>query len=266
MDNPFLAYHLVIAAVFGLCVGSFITLASWRMPRGEAIVLPRSRCPACRTPLRFFDLFPVVSWVLRGGTCHYCKTRIHWRYPVIELLTAMLFVSIFARYGLSMEGICFLLLGAALLLMTVIDFEHYIIPDSLQIFMFTIGVIYGFTTDRPIENLLTASITGLVVGLMLCYGFKWLRNKEGLGLGDVKFLGVAGIWLGDAQALVPFFVIAGGLGVVTALVWRALKQGAIFPFGPALGASLYACLLFPEIQDGYWQLQHYVWRPLYAMD
>lgn len=244
----------ILVTFTGLCFGSLITLLSWRIPRSLPIGAARSRCPSCKTALGARDLVPFFSWVCSRGACRHCQSKVHWRYPLTELITAALFVFLFYRFGISWYFLTFALLGVLLITMSVIDFEHYIIPDSLQWAMGLLAILYhlGFVGTSP-ATLIVNGLLGVSIGLIIKYGFLWLRKKDGLGMGDVKFLLVAGLWI-SPMGLVLMLFMSGVFGVVTGLAWRMMGHGERFPFGPALGLALYLLLLFPEIEWHFWHI------------
>lgn len=249
----------LIVVLMGLCFGSFVTLASYRLPRDEDVWLEDSRCPHCRAKLAARDLLPVLSWLVNRRKCRACGVFVHWRYPVVELLTGALFLLIYARMGVGTEGLLLALLAVALLTLIVADFEHYIIPDEIHYVLLPLGAIYRFATGAQWPEILSGLALGLGIGFSLRFGYRMFRHKEGLGLGDVKFLAVAGLWLG-MKPLVPFLFFSGVLGVATALLWRALRRGTVFPFGPALAVALFVCVAFPELPDAFWNLQRLMLR------
>lgn len=238
----------------GLVFGSFITLASYRLPLGEGIIRGPSRCPSCRTSLGFKDLWPVLSWLAHKGCCRHCRARISVRYPLIELVTAGIFLLLYARYGLSPAGIMLAFFSVILLIMIVADFEHYIIPDEVHLALLPLGVIYHWLASSPLDAVAVSCAFGAALGLMLHHGYRFLRKKEGLGFGDVKFLAVAGLWLGNIMLFPPFLLFSGLLGIMTGLAWRALGLGERFPFGPALAAALFLCVAYPEFPALFWAM------------
>ena len=242
---------LILAA--GLCFGSFVTLASFRLPRDESVVRPGSRCPSCGTQLKPLDLVPVFSWVAHRGRCAHCKTKVHWRYPAIELVQAALFLGIYFLVGPNGLWVVLALLSVCILTLIVTDLEHMIIPDEIQIVMGILSLAYAWLGGIAWTDLGIGAATGLLIGLSLHYGFKWIRKKDGLGFGDVKFLAVAGAWMG-VQPMVPFLFFAGLLGIATALVWRMFNKNPQFPFGPALAISMFMCVLFPQITAAFWSI------------
>ena len=237
----------------GLTFGSFVTLASYRLPRSEDIVIKPSRCPKCDTKLQFFDLWPVLSWVLTHGKCRHCHIPVSVRYPLTEIATASMFLLVYFCYGLTIHSALLALLWVALMVMIVVDLEHYIIPDQVHYVLLPFGLGYQLYSGTSFDDVLRGFLFGAGIGLALHYGYRHLRKKEGLGFGDVKFFAIAGIWLGF-RPFIPFLFFSGIFGVITGLVWRALKKGPIFPFGPALAVALYACVAFPGIANLFWNI------------
>ncbi|MFO1242760.1 MAG: prepilin peptidase [Rickettsiales bacterium] len=254
MQNGLILFLVVLT---GLCFGSFITLLSYRLPRQMQIGATRSKCPNCKTPLGFKDLFPVLSWLTSGGKCRHCGKKIHWRYPLVEILTAILFLVIVLQVGLTYEAAIFALLGVCIIALCVIDFEHRIIPDELQWAMFALAVLHHFLLPVSWWDKITGAVIGVAIGAALKYGFLWLRKKDGLGMGDVKFLLVAGFWLGTLP-LVPFLFLSGLLGIVTAFIWKYFNDDRRFPFGPALALSMFALLLFPSLDALFWETMNQI--------
>lgn len=248
---PELLPYLIFAA--GLCFGSFVTLASHRLVREEDIVFTPSRCPNCTTQLRAPDLVPVLSWLVSRASCRHCHNTIHWRYPIIELITATLFLLIYATNGISLPAILLMLLATTLMIMIVADFEAYIIPDEIHYILLPLGLAHHWATGQDWRVPLTGALTGLAIGLTLRFGYQWIRRNEGLGWGDVKFLAIVGIWLG-LRPLVPFLFFSGLFGILTALIWRALGRGPLFPFGPALACALFLCVAYPPLPAAFWHI------------
>lgn len=241
-----LAIMGIFVFVVGLCLGSFLTLVSYRLPRGEQMGWTRSRCPACGTMLGVRDLVPVLSWLSAWGACRHCLARIPWRYPAIELVTAGAVCAVYLVYGLDGRSLLLMALTLALLVMIIVDFEHYIIPDSIQWMLGSLGIAYQGLYGLHPADVLAGALVGGSIGWILQSGYRYVRQREGLGTGDVKFLVVAGIWLGP-KMLVPLLFFSGILGVATAALWRSMGRGVIFPFGPALAISLWILLMIPSL-------------------
>jgi leader peptidase (prepilin peptidase) / N-methyltransferase len=254
-------YSLVIwgfVALVGAAIGSFLTLITYRLPREEKIGMTRSRCPQCGTTLKVADLFPILSWSFSGGKCRHCKTKVGVRYPLTEFACALGAVAAAYRYGFTLEAFAIAGLWWCIVAIIITDLEHYIILDEVQIAVIVFGVLYHYAIGTDVTQVIAAGFIGLAIGLTLKYGFLYLRNKDGLGLGDVKLLFGAGIWLASGASFVPFLFFAGVLGVVFGLGWRVVGRGEVFPFGPALAISLLLCVVWPDVANRFWQLYGFI--------
>jgi prepilin signal peptidase PulO-like enzyme (type II secretory pathway) len=232
---------VLLAALAGLVFGSFATMLTARLPRGTVLTGARSACPACQTPLGARDLVPVLTWLLLQGRCRHCGAPIAVRYPLIELTMAVLFAAAIWRFGATWDGALVAALGFTVLCMAAIDLEHGYLPDGLQ----ATGALLGLAALALHGGWLaagTGAVLGLAIGLLLRYGFRALRGRHGLGLGDVKLFAVAGLWLGP-EMLLWFFILGGALGALFGLAWKRFGGSAEFPFGPALCASFFALVV-----------------------
>lgn len=235
----------VIIAVIGACFGSFITAASWRLPRNEDIVKKPSYCPKCNSKLGFFDLFPILSWLLAGGKCRHCKAKISPRYVLTEIATTLIFLVLFYKYGLSANFFILALLAVAMLILIISDFETYIIPDSTTIAALILAIIYHYLNTADWTDYITGFIGGLVIALAVKYGFYFVTKRDGLGFGDVKFLPVAGLWIGFS-AFPVFLILSGLVGIITGIVWKVVFKNPEYPFGPALAVAMFLLIVFPQ--------------------
>jgi len=243
LRNP--EFGLPLFILFGLLFGSFATMASYRLPREEDIIVKPSHCPTCNHRLGLPDLLPVLSWAINCGKCRYCKTKISSRYPLTELLMGGLFAIIYLKLGVNLEAITMLGLAVCLVIMIVTDLEHRIIPDEIQIAILLIGIIYRYSLNSEIYQYFSGALFGLGFALALRYGYWYVRKREGLGMGDVKFFAVSGIFLG-IKSFMPFLFFSGVMGVIFSFFWKKFSKEEEFPFGPALAVSMLLCLLFPE--------------------
>ncbi len=251
--NLYTLPFLLFSGVLGLVFGSFLSMFTYRYPREEPITMQRSRCPSCQTPLGWRDLFPLFSWLLQKGRCRHCKAPISKRYPAIELATAAGFVLVGSQVGMTTPFIPLAILVCGVVALIATDLEYWIIPDPVHVFLIPAGLYYGYLNDTWIDQI-AGMLFGLGLGLFLHFGYKWLRKRDGLGLGDVKFLATAGAWLG-MYGLVPFSIISGVLGIVFALIWRMFSEEKIyFPFGPALAFTLLICVLFEQVPLSFWTM------------
>ncbi len=249
---------LLLAAGVGAIIGSFLTLLTHRMPLGKPIIATRSRCVSCKATLKVRDLIPIFSWAAFLGKCRHCKKSIGIRYPLTELASAVGAVIGVHYYGVTLEALAVIGLWWAIVAIVLTDLEHTIILDEVQIAAGLFGALHAYALQLPLNDVLLAALTGIGIGLALKYGFLLIAKKDGLGMGDVKFLGVVGIWLASSVNFVPFLFFSGVLGIALGLLWRGLGHGERFPFGPALAAALIVCVVWPETADGFWQLYGFV--------
>ena len=234
---------ILLVIVLGLVFGSFITCVSHRLPIGEDIVKKPSYCPTCNAVLKIKDLWPFFSWVFSRGKCNHCRTKISIRYPLTELATAILFLLVYLQFGFTPQTAILCLMSVALMVMIVVDLEHFIIPDSVHVALIPLALGYHYVMGSPWDEVAIATAVMAALALFLHYGYSYLRGRVMLGFGDVKFFTIAGLWLG-LWPLVPFLFLSGVFGVVLGLIWRKLGKGEVFPFGPALALSLYICVVY----------------------
>ena len=243
--------------LIGLCFGSFITMASHRLPREEPIGAKRSHCPKCLHTLSFKDLWPVLSWVFTLGKCRYCKASINIRYPLTELACVALVVIVYAAFGLAAQSIMLMLFSMALLTMLVADLETKLIPDEIHLFLIPLGVIYHWHLGTPVGDILASTMLAGGLGLLLHYGYYWVRGYYGLGFGDVKLLFVVGLWLASAYQLPVYIFTIGILGIFTGVMWKFVSADERFPFAPAMAIALWVLVLWPDSADLFWDnLEH----------
>lgn len=238
-------FGLPLFILMGMLFGSFATMASYRLPRGEDLVFKPSHCPSCRYRLGVLDLFPVFSWLFNLGKCRHCHKKVSIRYPLTEILMASLFAVIYLKIGVGLTSIAMLGLVVCLVIMIVTDLEHRIIPDELQIVILLFGILYRYSLNSEISEYFSGTLFGLGIALALRWGFWLIRKREGLGMGDVKFFAASGMFLG-IKLFIPFLFFAGIFGVLFSFFWKKISKEEEFPFGPALAASMLLCLIFPE--------------------
>ena len=234
-----------IIAFIGACFGSFISLVSYRIPHDMPWMLTRSQCPVCHTKLGLRDLMPVLSYLLSGRKCRHCSTPMSVRYVLMELGAAAAMLALFWLKGPTYEFLILAGLAICIITLIVTDLEHYMIPDTVQIGIFLLGIAYVFNQELPLDDrLMNALILG-GLGAALHYGYFFLMGRHGLGFGDVKLLAAMGVWM-ELAAVPVFLLLAGVLGIVSALIWRAAGWGEHFPFGPALILSMVVFVLYPD--------------------
>lgn len=232
--------------ILGCCVGSFLNVCIWRLPREESIVRPRSHCPSCRHPIAWYDNVPLLSYAILGAKCRHCKAPIHWRYPIVEAMSGLAAVAVLKHFGLGPVGLVYLCFVWALIAVTFIDLSHQIIPDEISLGGLALGLIASAAipqlhgTGQALVALQRSAIGALVGGGSL-YLTGWLGSiifrKEAMGGGDVKLLAMAGSVLGWKLVLLTFFM-APMLAVLPGLAVLAFKRSHVIPYGPFLALAL----------------------------
>jgi leader peptidase (prepilin peptidase)/N-methyltransferase len=228
-----MALAIAFAAVGGLIVGSFLNVVIHRLPLGESLTHPRSRCPSCGTQLRAIDNIPVVSWLALRGKCHHCGAPVSARYPLVELTTGVLYAAVVASQDDAVRIVLGLLLVTALVPIALIDLDHRIIPNKLMLVgtVVSIAIVLLTQPDSLTEHLIAAAGAG---GFLLIAA---LAYPAGMGMGDVKLAGVMGLFLGRAVGPAMFVALISG-SVVGALIIarKGAKEGrkTAIPFGPYL--------------------------------
>jgi leader peptidase (prepilin peptidase)/N-methyltransferase len=223
---------LAFVAPLGLIIGSFLNVVAYRLPRGESIVKPRSRCTTCGTEVRALDNIPLLSWLVLRGRCRHCKAQISPRYPAVELVTGIVFALVAIARGPEPELLLDLPFAAMLIAVADIDLEHKIVPNRI-LFPMAVWGVAASAVVRPdkLPELVTAGAAAFTFLLLAA-----LIHPAGMGMGDVKLAGVMGLYLGlpvAAGMLIAFF--AGslvGIGIMLRHGAGARKRGV--PFGPFL--------------------------------
>ena len=263
---------MIAAAIFmfalGLVIGSFLNVCILRIPREESVVLPPSHCPACNAAIKAYDNIPVLSWLLLGGRCRKCQARISPLYPSVEALTGLLFLACYLAFGLSTELLKWSVFAALLVVLTITDIRERILPDKVNFLGLGLGLGLSLVTN-PIDGtalwlsrrmfdfpppLRVLSLGDAVLGAAAASGLLWLvaegyfrlRGREGMGLGDVKMMAMAGAFLGVQRGLLT--ILLGSLlgSVIGAAVITVGRKGTDFelPFGTFLGAGALLVVFF----------------------
>ena len=235
-------YPVLAGAVFcfGLAVGSFANVCIHRLPRKESVVVPGSHCPACSAAVRPLDNIPVISYIVLGGKCRDCATRISPIYPVIETVTAVLLLAGFFKFGLSFDFLVYAVVAPALVIITAIDIEHQIIPDVITLPGIALGLAVGTYTIGYTDSLL-----GFFMGGGLFYLLAVLSNG-GMGGGDIKYISAAGAFLGWQKVLLVIFIgaLLGSVVGVFQIAVQKKSRKSLIPFGPFLAAGTLITLFY----------------------
>ena len=245
------AVFLLYAGVLGLSVGSFLNVCVGRLPRGESLIRPRSRCPKCGAAIAWFDNIPVFSWLVLRGRCRSCREPISWTYPALELVTAAIWLGLAAVYGPTWHALQGAILFSLLLAIALIDGRHYLIPDALSLGGLGAGLALALLPGQP-TPLVAVLGASLGFGVLLAVGIlgEWAFRKPAMGGGDMKMMAMVGAFLGPAGAMLTIFLGAVAGTVVFGPV--SLKTKKDVPFGVflALGAAI-AFLFGDTIVEGY---------------
>ena len=223
----------MIAAVMGAIFGSFLNVVAYRLPRGESLSRPRSRCPRCETPIKPYDNVPVLSWLVLRGRCRACGERIPARYPLVEAATALLCALVVIAKGADEDALLGLALVLLLVPVTLIDLDHRIIPNKLMLIGAVVApvLVVLVEPDDIVEHL----IAGVAAGGFFLLAV--LAYPRGMGVGDVKLAAVLGLFLGRAVGPAVFIALVSGT-LVGALIMarKGVAQGrkTAVPFGPFL--------------------------------
>jgi leader peptidase (prepilin peptidase)/N-methyltransferase len=269
------------AFALGLAVGSFLNVVIHRLPRGESLVHPRSRCPRCGAPIAFFDNVPVLSWIALRGRCRACRAPISARYPAVELLTGAVFLAIALRYGASPEAPLWMAFAGALIAAAGVDLEHQVIPDEISLGGLAAGLLAapalaalaGGSPGRALAEAAAGALLG--GGSLWAVGFAHARVSTalgrrfehwpgageeiprpssldywtwfpGLGFGDVKLLAMIGAWVGVVGVIQTILAgAAAGLCLGAAFAIARRRLDVPFGFAPAIAAGALLVVLFP---------------------
>lgn len=281
MFEPFItllqepSYALPLAGLVGLMIGSFLNVVIHRLPQmmewewqqqctallhpedndsapaAPPLTLnrPRSRCPHCGHRITAVENIPVISFLIQRGRCRQCAQPISWRYPAIELLSALLSIVVIHHFGASWQGAAALILTWSLIALTFIDYDQQLLPDSITLPLLWLGLLASLV---PIFISAQQSIIGAACGYLalwsVYWGFKLITGKEGMGYGDFKLLSLFGAWLGW-QSLPLILILSAGVGAVVGIsliIFTDHNRNKPIPFGPYLAAAGWIALLWGE--------------------
>ena len=275
-QHPELGYPLV--AGLGLLVGSFLNVVILRLPRRlewewkrdarevleepeiydpppPGIVVERSHCPHCKTPLSWYENIPLFSWLVLRGKCRHCKAPISPQYPLVELLTALLAMASVWRFGFGWQGFGAVLFSCYLVALSGIDLRTRLLPDQLTLPLMWLGLIGSLDNlYMPAKPALLGAIAGYVSLWLVWWLFKQVTGKEGMGRGDFKLLAAIGAWVG-LNGVLPTLLLSSVVGAVIGSIWLATQgrdRATPIPFGPYLAIAGWIVFFWgPQIIDAY---------------
>jgi leader peptidase (prepilin peptidase) / N-methyltransferase len=238
-----------LAATLGFLIGSFLNVCIYRLPRGESIIWPGSHCPACGKAIEFYDNIPLLSYLWLVGRCRICRTHIPIQYPIVEAANAAGYLAILWTFGLTWTAVLYAILFSALLVVTVTDLTHKIIPNVVTVPGIALGLV-GAASVLPVGFI--NALLGVAIGGGILWALAWaspyLFGKEGMGGGDIKLLAMIGAFLGWKPALLTIMIgsLTGSVIGVSLIALRIMKRDEYIPFGPFLVFGALISMFFAQ--------------------
>lgn len=248
----------IFVFIFGTIIGSFLNVCIVRLPEEDpkkrSVVFPRSHCPKCQKTIPWYDNIPLVSFLLLGRKCRFCKTSISARYFLVEFLTGLSFVLFYKFFGPTLVLVPYLVMLCGFIISTFIDIEHRIIPDEISVGGMVVGLIFSLLVPALHETSSIwvsagRSLLGILVGGGAIYAMgligDFIFKKESMGGGDVKFMAMVGAFLGWKLAVLAFF-IAPFFGAIFGIIVKIRTKESLIPYGPFLAAGSLIALFFSQ--------------------
>ena len=237
------------AFILGGIWGSFCNVCIYRLPDNDSVITERSFCRSCKNKIKWYDNIPLLSFIFLRGKCRSCNNKISSQYFLVELISAISFLSIYFIYGLSVTTLLLIILSIFFIIIFFIDLKHYIIPNELTFPLMLIGFVKSFdpnlnqTIFPNYINSLLGGFFGYAVIWLIIFFYKKVRNKEGMGLGDAKLMAVVGFWFGWAS--IPFTIFISSavalVLVIPSLIKKTRNMSAQIPFGPYI---IIGCIIY----------------------
>jgi len=239
----------IVSIIFGAMIGSFLNVCIFRLPKEESIVTPGSHCPHCQKPIKFYDNVPLVSYILLNGRCRYCKESISIQYPLVEGITALVSLILFVRFGPTLSYVFYFSFIAALIVISIIDLYHQIIPDVISLPGIGVGLLASLAI--PQINFIDSLIGALLGGgslFIVATLYQWLFKREGMGGGDVKLLAMIGAFLGWKAVILTILLgsLLGSISGIIVMVLRGKDFKYAIPFGPFLSLGAVISLFYGQ--------------------
>lgn len=241
-------FYLVVCVVFGILIGSFLNVCIYRIPKNENIVVVNSHCMICEKQIKWYDLVPLISFLILGGKCRYCKTKLSIQYPLVEAGNGLLYGIIVFVNGFNIESVLYCLCSSALLALSVIDWRTFEIPIGFNIFIGILGLVRVFT---DIKHWYVYIIGFFAVSTFLLILYIATKGR-GIGGGDIKLMAVAGLLLG--WKLIILSLMLGCLlgSVIHLILMKVQNKDRVLAFGPYLSLGIYISMIYGnQIIDWY---------------
>ncbi|RUM88206.1 MAG: prepilin peptidase [Thermovibrio sp.] len=241
--------YCLLSFIFGLLVGSFLNVCIHRIPKGESVVWPPSRCPKCGERIKPYDNIPILSYIILRGRCRNCGEKISLKYPIVELITGILTLGVFCKFGLSFDSIYYTLLVYYLIVVSFIDLETMEVPVRLSYFALLSGILLSpFSSTQTFKEAVFGASFGAGIILFIIETYYVFTGKEGMGYGDANITAVVGAFLGWKMVLVTLFLASfvGALVGIALISLRKKSKELPIPFGPFLSVGALISLFFGQ--------------------
>lgn len=247
---------ILFVFLIGLCVGSFVNVLADRLPRGESVLFGRSHCDYCKRPLRWYELVPLVSYMVSRGRCLRCHKALSLQYPIVELFVGVFFALIYAYHGTDiLQFVTLLTFGSALITLFIADLKYMILPDSMIILALVGAGGYLYSIQTPFSSLLSHFVSA--VGAFIFFYLIWRATRgRGMGFGDVKFSWVMGFFLGYPLTVIALYIafLTGAAAGVILMIGGRVGWKSHIAFGPFLIAGLIGAFIWQQHLIALWSM------------
>ena len=236
--------------ILGAVIGSFLNVCIYRIPKQESIAAPASHCPQCSTPIKFYDNIPILSFLLLRGRCKSCNSPISIQYLLVEVINACGYLLISWKFGLSIESFVYAMFFSALLVISVIDLHHKIIPNVITLPGIVVGILYGSSTfpGGTYESVIGTLLGGGLL-FIVAVGYKLISGIDGMGFGDVKLIAMIGAFLSEPMVILFTIFLSSFIGSIVGIfmmIFMGKGRKDMIPFGPFLSISGIITLFFKK--------------------
>ncbi len=233
--------------LIGLLIGSFLNTCIYRLPLDQSVITPSSHCDTCHTKLEPRDLIPIISFFLLKGRCRYCQAELPLRYVFVEVLTGLVFLWCYLVLGFTVHLVVALLFSSFMVVITFIDYDHRLILNKVLLWLAGTGAMINLITGTvSVSDMVVGCLVGGGVLMALTLGTLVLTGHTGMGMGDVKFMAVLGLWLGTKLVLLTMVLsfLLGGFGGMLLLALKIKSRKDVIPFGPYIVIGAWVAFLY----------------------
>ena len=246
----------IVVFIFGLIIGSFLNVVIYRVPRNQSIINPPSHCPKCNTKLKWYDMIPLLSYIILKGKCRYCGTKISFQYPLVEFLAGITFVIVFQKFGWSLQFLKWIVFTSLLISTGLIDLSEGIVPDIIVLPGLILGVLFSIFSGKTgmLESIYGLTTMGAFFLIVI------LLSRGGMGWGDLTFGAMIGSFLGFQLSLLTLLLafVSGALTGLAAIIIKKKGRKDTIPFGPFLSIAAFVASIYGfEILKIYLKFLHF---------